>query len=436
MPLQGNVPVSLGRYHRTFSDEYEQELANHVKELDLMFYGLTKRQLGALAYEFAVQNDIEHRFNDEKKTASKWWIQEFLKRHNLVLRLPEKCSIARAMGFNRNQVEKFYHNLREIQTKQNFGPDRIFNIDESGISTVPNKLTKVISSKGKKNVSKVVSAERGQTTTVVCCMSASGIFIPPGMIFARKRKKPELYIGAPYGTLELVSESGYINTDLFIDWLKHFQKHVQASRENPALLIFDNHGSHCSLAAKNFCKQHFITLLTIPPHSSHKLQPLDRVFFGPLKTAYRKETEKWQVNNPGKCISAIHVSRLFNDAYLTVANMEKGVEGFRCTGIYPFNSDIFSDADFAPASVTDRDICDNASSINDDAVDEEMIDSSKNKTHISPAEIHPLPKCKDPRRRKRKAVHSTILTNSPVHSEVEEEEQKTVQKRKTRSAKK
>ena len=55
-------------------------------------------------------------------------------------------------------------------------------MDETGISTVPNKPPKVLSTKGKRSVSKISSSERGINMTVVNAMSATGIF-------GRKRMK-------------------------------------------------------------------------------------------------------------------------------------------------------------------------------------------------------------------------------------------------------
>ncbi|KAG8293443.1 hypothetical protein J6590_016402 [Homalodisca vitripennis] len=60
-------------------------------------------------------------------------------------------------------------------------------------------------------------------------MIATGIYVPPAMIFPRKRMKPELYVEAPVGTLPLISDSGYMNSNIFIDWLKHFARH----KKNP-----------------------------------------------------------------------------------------------------------------------------------------------------------------------------------------------------------
>lgn len=140
----GIAAHSRGRFHKTFTEEQEEMLAQHIRKLDLLFYGLTVKQIKSLAFEFAHQNKIEHRFNTEKGEAGKKWLRLFLKRHHLSVRSPEKCSAARASGFNRVQCEKFFKNLAEVYEKFQFTADRIYNMDESGISTVPNKLSKVI----------------------------------------------------------------------------------------------------------------------------------------------------------------------------------------------------------------------------------------------------------------------------------------------------
>ncbi|GBO29356.1 hypothetical protein AVEN_121358-1 [Araneus ventricosus] len=100
--------------------------------------------------------------------------------------------------------------------------------------------------------SSVSGAERGQTITAVCYMSATGVFVPPALILPRKRTNPLLYKDAPNATLPLISDTGYMNSHLFIDWLKHFFKHAKPSTEDPVPLIADNHTSHCSLSAVLF----------------------------------------------------------------------------------------------------------------------------------------------------------------------------------------
>ncbi|CAG4918332.1 unnamed protein product [Colias eurytheme] len=101
-------------------------------------------------------------------------------------------------------------------------------------------------------------------------MSAAGNFIPPMFIFARQRMTPLLEKDGPSGALHTNSKNGWINEDLFVTWLKHFAAFAKPTQESPVLLIMDNHSSHISLQGFNFCKENHITMLSIPPHSSHR----------------------------------------------------------------------------------------------------------------------------------------------------------------------
>lgn len=349
----GNVPTSLGRYKPVFPIHKEEELAQQVRDLDARFYGITKKDLQRVAYKFACANNLEHCFNEEKKIAGDTWLKGFCKRHNITLRQPEKCSLGRMMGFNKIQVSRFFENLQSLYEKRQYTPDRIYNMDETGLSTVPNKLPKVLTTKGKKLVGKVSSAERGQLVTAVCCMSAVGVYVPPALIFPRKRMKEELYLNAPPGTLKLISDSGFINTELFYQWIVHFKNFTKPTEDAPVLLILDNHSSHRDLQVIQYCRHNHIDLLSLPPHASHKMQPLDIGFFGPLKSSYSRECDKWMINNPGKVITQMQVASLFNDAYAAVANIGKAQRSFQAAGICPYDPNKFTDDDFAPSLVTD-----------------------------------------------------------------------------------
>jgi hypothetical protein len=95
----------------------------------------------------------------KNKMAGQDWLYGFMARHpQLAVRTPEATSLARAIGFNKNEVNKFYDSLFLILKRDSIPPSRIFNVDSSGITTVPNP-DKVIARKGQKQVSKVVSGE-------------------------------------------------------------------------------------------------------------------------------------------------------------------------------------------------------------------------------------------------------------------------------------
>jgi hypothetical protein len=51
-------------------------------------------------------------------------------------------------------------------------------MDETGITNVQ-KPGKIVSTKGVRQVSRMTSGERGSTVTVICAMSAAGVYLPP-----------------------------------------------------------------------------------------------------------------------------------------------------------------------------------------------------------------------------------------------------------------
>jgi len=63
---------------------------------------------------------------------------------------PEPTSAARAMGFNQSVVMHFYDLLRQCYDKYKCSADRIFNVDESGLSNVAKCRAKIIALKGRK----------------------------------------------------------------------------------------------------------------------------------------------------------------------------------------------------------------------------------------------------------------------------------------------
>lgn len=473
--LAVNAIKKLGSKRPVFTVEQEEELVAHILDMESRMYGLTTKDVRSIAYQLADKNNIDHPFSKKTCLAGKDWLTGFRNRHpELSLRSPESTSAARARAFNRPVVTKFFTLLKTVYDKIQFPAHRIFNVDETSLSTVPGKNCKVLAQRGRKQVGRVVSAERGVSTTSVICMSASGSYVPPMVIFARKRMKEELKDGAPPGTAFYCNDSGWMKLEVFAVWFDHFLSFIKPSQEDPALLILDGHLSHTkNLSVVEKARNNFVTILCLPPHTTHKLQPLDVSFMYPLNHYHDKALEKWLINHPGSVVTVFQISQIFNESYMQACTPLNAINGFKKTGIFPYDPDVFTNIDFAAAEVTEQNEPqnDNAHEENDaayepneDVTDENNVayeqNGEANKKRIEsneqndilpttvmhslasvsepstsrassgfkilPNDIHPLPKMAQEQRssKSRKSGGTIILTSTPYKDQLLEEQQK------------
>lgn len=132
----------------------------------------------------------------------------------------------------------FFRNTKSSSRHNKFQQSKIFNCDETGVSVVHDNSVKVLSQKGKKQVSRITSGERGQNVTVLLSINAAGdLFLPPLFVFPRKRLDNELKKDVPHGSVFIAEESGWITAAGFLKWLEAFVEQVHPTKEDPVLLI-------------------------------------------------------------------------------------------------------------------------------------------------------------------------------------------------------
>ena len=147
--------------------------------------------------------------------------------------------------------------------------------------------------------------------------------------------------------------------------------------------------------------------------------------------------------NPGKRVTDYELCELFTPAYQRAASIEKAVNGFRCSGIFPLNPDVFDDTDFAPANVTEipnpheptTSQAGHRSTRNDADIEPLMTANSKQRAdssevntsaavHVTIQEISPLPRAAQSslKNQKRKAETAVVLTSTPNKRALEEKQ--------------
>lgn len=288
----------------------------------------------------------------------------------------------------------------------------------------------------------MTSAERGETVTAEICFSAAGVYVPPMLIFPRKRMNPAFQVGLPPAALVACSDSGWINKELFLKWFKHFVAFSGASPENPVLLILDGHSTHTkNIDLIDKTQKSGVILFCLPPHCSHKLQPLDIAFMKPLSKYYGDEIRKFLRNNPGKVATLAHISSLFGPAYTKAALMTTAINGFEKTGISPLNSDIFGEVDFLASSTTDIELPSEEQEMSQHLPSKDCaryeasastVECSSNTKRfsplrnsfqvVSPEEVMPIPKVVGGKKRvSRRRGKTAVLTSSPYKRKLLEE---------------
>lgn len=203
-------------------------------------------------------------------------------------------------------------------------------------------------------VGTVTSTERGETVTAVVCISAAGSYMPPMLIYPRKRMQREFQTGLPLGSWAEVHPSGWINKNLFLSWFKKFINFAKPSKESPVLLLFDGHKSYTkNLDVIDLAREKGVILLCFPPHCSHRLQPLDVSFFEPLSKYYEDVVRKWLRSNPGRAVTLFQISALFGETFIQSASMLTAINGFKKSGAWPIDMNVFTEVDFLPTDPTD-----------------------------------------------------------------------------------
>ena len=96
----------------------------------------------------------------------------------------------------------------------------------------------------------------------------------------------------------------------------------------------DNLKAHITLDAIEFARSHFIDVLTLPPHTSHRLQPLDVGFFGPLKTRLNEALMNWQNRNRYAKPTQHDIPAILKIPFNDSAKPDTAINAFSKTGIW------------------------------------------------------------------------------------------------------
>jgi hypothetical protein len=235
--------------------------------------------------------------------------------------------------------------VEDTKAKYGVHDDDMHNFDETGFQMGIIGSMKVVTGAERRARPELVQPGDREWVTVIQSICAGGYAIPPFIIYKGRVHISAWYEEAdiPYDWKLSVSENGWTNNMLGLEWLKHFDKHTKARQVGSyRLLILDGHESHLNQEFKDYCLQHKILTLCMPPHSSHVLQPLDVVCFSPLKRKYSQRVRDlarrrvFHINKEGFLPA-------FRDAFFDVFAEANCRKAFEASGLVPINAQVVLD---------------------------------------------------------------------------------------------
>ena len=169
----------------------------------------------------------------------------------------------------------------------------IYNYDESPVRLGHSSTTKTITrTRNKKMTSgKILNRE---SATVGDCISADGWKLP-ALIILQGETVQERWLQAriPNNYILAVTESAYVNDEIFWEWIHHFDHYTKKRQKGVyRLLLFDGHTSHLTIEVLQFYNEQKILLFLLLPYLTHLIQLLDVACFQPFKHYYARAVDQ------------------------------------------------------------------------------------------------------------------------------------------------
>lgn len=227
--IRGNVePMAKVGKEPLFNEREEKDFVDHLIYMANIGYGYTKSNIQTMAKEYALslKKTLTTKLEGSNKLSNNWFYHFMNRWPQLKLVKPQKLSVHRAKSTSQEKIKKYFEELSKIMVANNLldKPNRIFNIDETGI-TSDHAPPKIVCNKNTK--AQAVTSPRSLTVTIIAAGNAIGNHIPPYFIFPGKRWMPAFLEGAPPGASGEMSESGWSNGAVFENYLtNHFARHA------------------------------------------------------------------------------------------------------------------------------------------------------------------------------------------------------------------
>nr|XP_026483579.1 uncharacterized protein LOC113391735 [Vanessa tameamea] len=329
--------------------EVENRLVDAIKTMEKWGFGLSREEVLNLVAEFVKSNNLHTPFTNNKP--GKDWFINFRKRHRLSIKKPQPVEYVRKKMTDPFVIFEYFKLLEDTLSALNLfqSPHLIWNMDETSLSLDPTK-TKVVGAINKP-CSRTTCGTGKENTTILTTVSASGKKLSPLIVFKGKNIWDQWMGTTENFDFELsyaASSKGWMETAIFYNYMEKVLIPALGD-ERPVLIIYDGHSTHVDAKVIELAIKNDVTILKLPPHTSHLLQPLDVAVFKSFKSKWDRKLVEWQRHNVGikmpKKVFAQTLAETWQDTSPDVIR-----NGFKKAGIYPFDSHVIPQDKYDPAA--------------------------------------------------------------------------------------
>ena len=275
------------------------------------------------------------------------WTYAFIERHALHSVLGRSMDTARTLACSRLRLSSF---MLKFLPLFNRDPRLIFGADETDMK--PSKRFKVVCPEGQQGF--ITETETKQKhITAMCAHSAGGAAVPPLLLLSQVKKLPQDLAVPDIDSADICwfasTERGYMTERafyiwslLFCTWLSGYRATIPPDEIKCAniLLVMDGCYAHRCPEALRLFGLNNVTVLLLPSHTTHVMQPFDILIASSLKSHFRRflfeEKKAMQGSELSKAArSRVVLVKAFLRAWNIAASPAMCTRSFEAAGLFP-----------------------------------------------------------------------------------------------------
>ncbi|KAJ8111257.1 hypothetical protein OPT61_g6105 [Boeremia exigua] len=227
----------------------EEVIVKYILDLDLRRFAPTYAAVRDMANRLLAARGADQ--------VGVYWPRNFVKRtDSLMTRFNRAYDRQRALCEDLVLIRGWFELVEQTKATYGICDEDVYNFNKGGFMMGKITTQLVVTGLERRGRPKTVQPGDREWVTVIAAINAAGWSVPLFLIFAGKYHLSAWYEEAeiPRDWAIAVSDNGWTNNELGVEWLKHFNAHTKARTVGArCLLILNSHESHHSLKFQELC---------------------------------------------------------------------------------------------------------------------------------------------------------------------------------------